>query len=84
MEETFENNELEENLDNTEETIEDTPIPEVDSKYRMILLAAQRSKQLQRGADPRISTDTRKSKHTRIAMEEIKQRKVRFRVLDQE
>ncbi len=84
MEETFENNELEENLENTEETIEDTPIPEVDSKYRMILLAAQRSKQLQRGADPRISTDTRKSKHTRIAMEEIKQRKVRFRVLDQE
>ena len=28
--------------------------PEIDSKYRMIILAAQRSKQLQRGAIPRV------------------------------
>jgi len=31
--------------------------PEVDSKYRLIILAAKRSKQLQRGAQPRIEID---------------------------
>jgi len=30
---------------------------EVDSKYRLIILAAKRSKQLQRGATPRIEID---------------------------
>ncbi len=39
-----------------------------DSKYRKIILAAQRSKQIQRGADPRVDADPRKSKSTRIAM----------------
>ncbi len=52
--------------------------PEIDSKYRLILIAAQRSKQLQRGANTRIDADPRKIKPTRIAMEEIKQNKVRF------
>ena len=82
MEETFENNELEENIEITEEAVDETPIPDIDSKYRMILLAAQRSKQRQRGADPRIQVDVRKSKPTRIAMEELKQKKVRFRFLE--
>ena len=36
--------------------------PVIDSKYRMIILAAQRSKQLQRGANPRVDMDPRKSK----------------------
>jgi DNA-directed RNA polymerase subunit omega len=52
--------------------------PEIDSKYRLILIAAQRSKQLQRGAHSRIDADPRKIKPTRIAMEEIKQNKVKF------
>lgn len=52
--------------------------PEIDSKYRLILIAAQRSKQLQRGAHTRIDADPRKIKPTRIAMEEIRQNKVRF------
>ena len=30
-------------------------VPEIDSKYRLIIVAAKRSKQLQRGARPRIS-----------------------------
>ena len=33
--------------------------PDIDSKYRMIILAAQRSKQLQRGANPRVGMDPR-------------------------
>lgn len=56
--------------------------PEIDSKYRMILLAAQRSKQLQRGALSRVDIDTRKSKPTRVAMKEIQNRKVDFEILE--
>jgi DNA-directed RNA polymerase omega subunit len=56
--------------------------PQIDSKYRMIILAAQRSKQLQRGAISRVDIDTRKNKPTRVAMKEIKDRKVNFEILD--
>ena len=52
--------------------------PEIDSKYRLIILAAQRSKQLQRGARPRIEIDPAKHKPTRIALEEVVQGKVVF------
>jgi DNA-directed RNA polymerase subunit omega len=41
---------------------------EVDSKFRFITVAAQRAKQLQGGAKPRV--DTRSRKPTRIAVEE--------------
>jgi DNA-directed RNA polymerase subunit omega len=63
----------------TEEIIDP---PKIDSKYRMIILAAQRSKQLQRGAISRVEIDTRKSKPTRVAMKEIQNRKVNFEILD--
>ncbi len=51
---------------------------EIDSKYRLIILAAKRSKQLQRGARPRIDIDSTKHKPTRIALEEVVQGRVRF------
>ncbi len=41
---------------------------DVDSKFRFIVVAAQRAKQLQNGAKPRVETRSRKP--TRIAMEE--------------
>lgn len=53
-------------------------IPEIDSKYRLILLAAQRAKQIQRGALPRVDMDPRKVKSTTIAREEFEQNKVNF------
>lgn len=56
--------------------------PEIDSKYRMIILAAQRSKQLQRGALPRVDMDPKRTKPTRIAMKEFQERKVNFKILD--
>jgi DNA-directed RNA polymerase omega subunit len=56
--------------------------PPIDSKYRLILLAAQRSKQLQRGALPRVDVDTRKHKSTRVAMREIEEGKVNFKILE--
>ncbi|PYT01126.1 MAG: DNA-directed RNA polymerase subunit omega [Acidobacteria bacterium] len=71
--------EVEETENEAEEIINP---PEIDSKYRMIILAAQRSKQLQRGAISRVDIDTRKSKPTRVAMKEIENRKVNFDILD--
>lgn len=54
--------------------------PEVDSKYRLIILAAKRSKQLQRGAQPRIEIDPQKHKPTRIALEEVMRGRVKFTI----
>jgi DNA-directed RNA polymerase omega subunit len=56
--------------------------PEMDSKYRMIIVAAKRSKQLQRGARPRIDIDPQKHKSTRIALEEVQQGKVNFEIIE--
>lgn len=70
-------------VDETEDEVEETiNPPDIDSKYRMIILAAQRSKQLQRGALSRVDIDTRKSKPTRVAMKEIENRKVNFEILE--
>ena len=78
-----------ENLDNNEENIETGDngeaakvTPEIDSKYRLILLAAQRSKQLQKGATPRVTADPRKTKSTRIAMRELEEQMVNFEILE--
>lgn len=43
---------------------------EIDSKYRLVLLAAKRCKQLQRGARPRVNNLTKKN--TRVALEEVR------------
>ena len=64
----------------TENDIEATRVPEVDSKYRLIILAAKRSKQLQRGATPRIDIDPQKHKPTRIALEEVIRGRVHFAI----
>jgi DNA-directed RNA polymerase subunit omega len=42
---------------------------EVDSKFRFITVAAQRAKQIQNGAKPRVDIKSRKA--TRIAMHEV-------------
>ncbi|HLN98759.1 MAG TPA: DNA-directed RNA polymerase subunit omega [Pyrinomonadaceae bacterium] len=67
-------------LEETDAITEETPAPEIDSKYRLIILAAKRSKQLQRGARPRIDIDSVKHKNTRIALEEVMQGRVNFSV----
>ena len=66
-------------IEETEEIAEETPA-EIDSKYRLIILAAKRSKQLQRGARPRIDIDALKHKNTRIALEEVMRGRVNFTV----
>lgn len=60
-----------------------TETPEVDSKYRLIILAAKRSKQLQRGAQPRIEIDPQKHKPTRIALEEVIRGRVHFSIKEE-
>ncbi len=66
--------------DGMNKSTEETVTPEIDSKYRLIILAAKRSKQLQRGASPRIEIDPIKHKPTRIALEEVMRGKVHFTV----
>ncbi len=73
-------------VEETEQLVEDATTepketPEIDSKYRKIILAAQRSKQLQRGANPRVDMDPRKSKSTRIAMKELDGEKIDWEIL---
>jgi DNA-directed RNA polymerase subunit omega len=57
---------------------QDDGAPVMDSKYRLIIVAAQRSKQLQRGARPRVDMDTQRHKPTRVAVEEVQQGMVPF------
>ena len=61
-----------------------TETPELDSKYRLILVAAQRSKQLQRGARPRVEMDAQRHKPTRIALEEVQRGVVNFSIVEKE
>lgn len=70
---------VEETNEENEEIIDP---PDIDSKYRLIILAAQRSKQLQRGAISRTEIDTRKNKPTRVAMRELSEKKVNFKILE--
>ena len=69
--------------DMVENEVENTG-QEVDSKYRLIILAAKRSKQLQRGAQPRIEIDPQKHKPTRIALEEVIRGRVHFDIKEEE
>ena len=67
-----------------ETEVDGSNAPEVDSKYRLIILAAKRSKQLQRGATPRIEIDPQKHKPTRIALEEVMRGRVHFKIKENE
>jgi DNA-directed RNA polymerase omega subunit len=53
--------------------------PKIDSKYRKILIAAKRSKQIQKGAQPRVRVN---GKPTRVALEEINQGLVQFELTE--
>jgi DNA-directed RNA polymerase omega subunit len=46
--------------------------PGVDSRFRLVIVAALRSKQIQRGARPRIEADPKRRRSTSIALEEVK------------
>ncbi len=52
--------------------------PGIDSRFRLVVVAALRSKQLLRGSTPRIIADPLKRRNTSIALEEVKQGLVDF------
>jgi len=58
-------------------------IPEqFDSKFRFILVAAERAKQIQRGAPPRIKSQSRKA--ASIAVQEVEEGLVPYVILKEE
>jgi DNA-directed RNA polymerase subunit omega len=71
-------------MEEIDNAVDGTDSPAVDSKYRLIILAAKRSKQLQRGAQPRIEIDPQKHKPTRIALEEVIRGRVHFSIKEDE
>ncbi|HST24135.1 MAG TPA: DNA-directed RNA polymerase subunit omega [Blastocatellia bacterium] len=58
------------------DTNKDEWTTEIDSKYRLVLLAARRSKQLQKGAKPRLQSSAKK--FTRIALEEVQRGMIQY------
>lgn len=56
--------------------------PGAISRFRAVVLAALRVKQLRRGSKPRIELDDKKHKDTRIAMEEVRRSLIGFTALD--
>ena len=59
------------------DSIKDTDwTTEIDSKYRLVLLAARRSKQLQKGAKPRLQSAAKKP--TRVALEEVQRGLIQY------
>lgn len=68
----------------TSETADGDPseefLPGIDSRFRLIVVAALRAKQLLRGARPRIDADPLKRRNTSIALEEVRQGLVPFTV----
>ena len=52
--------------------------PGINSRFQLVLLAGRRSKQLFKGATPRIPADPLKRRNTSIALEELRQGLVPF------
>jgi DNA-directed RNA polymerase omega subunit len=56
--------------------------PGLDAHFRLIIVAALRSKQLVRGATARIEADPLRRKNTSIALEEVKRGLVPFTIFE--
>jgi len=52
--------------------------PGIDSRFRLIIVASLRSKQLVQGSKPRIEVNKARRRHTSIALEEVKRGLVAF------
>ena len=57
----------------------ETVAPGIDSRFRLVIVAGRRTKQLLQGAEARVEVDQRRRKRTSIALEEVKRGLVRFR-----
>ena len=52
--------------------------PGIDSRFRLIIVAGLRTKQLLHGSTPRIEVDTKRRRNTSIALEEVKRGLIQF------
>lgn len=52
--------------------------PGIDSRFRLIVVAGLRTKQLLHGSTPRIEVDARRRRNTSIAVEEVKRGLIHF------
>jgi DNA-directed RNA polymerase omega subunit len=52
--------------------------PGIDSRFRLIIVAGLRTKQLLHGSKPRIEADKSRRRNTSIALEEVKRGLVKF------
>lgn len=52
--------------------------PGLDSRFRLIIVAGKRTKQLLHGSTPRIEVDTKRRRNTSIALEEVKRGLIKF------
>ena len=67
-------------MNENQENNDEMTTPDIDSKYRKILIAAKRSKQLQKGARPRVTLTN--AKPTRVALEELERGLVDFELTE--
>ena len=58
--------------------------PGIDSRFRLIIVAGLRTKQLLHGSKPRIEADKARRRNTSIALEEVKRGLVQFTELEKE
>ena len=70
----------ENNAEDLNDAVNKEQWPGIDSRYRLIVIAALRSKQLQRGAHPHIPADPHRRRNTSIALEEVRQGLVPFTI----
>lgn len=62
------------------ETPDGTLWPGIDSRFRLIIVAGLRAKQLLHGATARVEVDPVRRRGTSIALEEVKRGLVRFAI----
>jgi DNA-directed RNA polymerase omega subunit len=58
--------------------------PGIDSRFRLIIVAGLRTKQLLHGSNPRIEADKARRRNTSIALEEVKRGLVNFTKVEKE
>lgn len=58
--------------------------PGIDSRFRLIIVAGLRAKQLLHGSTPRIETNKGRRRNTSIALEEVKRGLVHFTRVDRD
>lgn len=56
---------------------------EIDSNFRLVVVAALRNKQLRKGAPPRIETALHRRRNTNIAIEETRRGLIHFNLTDE-